>query len=67
MIDEDDYINDKWECYLCCKEDDFEVLPSGYLGNYHPLCIKCADYVLYDKNHSQHLRLTYHECAGDIV
>ncbi|MDR3048532.1 MAG: hypothetical protein LBV16_01620 [Elusimicrobiota bacterium] len=62
-----EYINDKWECFLCCKEDDFKVLPAEYLGNYHPLCAKCADYVLYDENHTQHSRLTYHECVGDIV
>ena len=64
MIEE---INDKWECFLCSKEGNFEIIPSGYLGNYHPLCTKCADYVFYDKNHSQHFRLTFHECVGDII
>jgi len=65
--DLEDFENEKWECYLCCREDYFKGLPSGYLANYHPLCMKCADYVFYDKCHSEHFRLTYHDCVGDIA
>jgi hypothetical protein len=63
MID----INDKWECHICAKEDDFENLPFGYLGNYHPLCEKCADTVLFDEENKHHFRLTYHKEIGDIL
>jgi hypothetical protein len=66
MTDIDNNAVEKWECYLCCKEDDFEVLPSAYIANYHPLCRRCADYSLYDREHSQHYRLTYHELTGDL-
>jgi ribosomal protein L37E len=59
-------INEKWECHLCGFEKDFEILPSGYLGNYHPLCERCADEIFNDETNTHHLRLTYHECVGDI-
>ena len=60
-------MNEKWECFLCCKEDDFETLPYGYLSNSHPLCRICANYVLEDENHRQRFRLTYHLEIGDLV
>jgi hypothetical protein len=59
--------NDKWECFLCCKEDDFDILPSAYLGNYQPLCERCADEVVFNRHHSQRYRLSYHKDFGDIV
>ena len=62
-----DYNNEKWECYLCTKEDDWEYLPSGYINNMHPLCEKCADKVLIDSKHRQHRRLSYHKDTGDIL
>jgi hypothetical protein len=67
MTEEIIEVNDQWECFLCCKEDDFDVLPFGYLGNSHPLCAKCADNVLYNKRHPQRFRLTYHKFIGDIA
>jgi hypothetical protein len=60
-------MNDKWECFLCCKEEDFEILPQGYLSNSHPLCNTCADSVLTNENHKQRYRLTYHNRMGAIV
>jgi len=57
----------KWWCHICGKEDDFENLPFGYLGNFHPLCEGCADDVLFNKDHQDHQRLTYHKAVGDIV
>ena len=59
-------MNDKWECYLCAEEAYFEILPTGYLANYHPLCKNCADHVLEDEDHKEHFRLTYHQEIGDI-
>ncbi|MDR0510605.1 MAG: hypothetical protein LBH06_05890 [Rikenellaceae bacterium] len=63
----EEYINDKWECCLCGREKPFELLPTGYLGNYHPLCERCADGVLTDKDNKHHYRLMYHENTGDIA
>lgn len=60
-------INDKWECFLCGREDDFEILPSAYLSNYHPLCSSCADDVFKNEKHKQRFRLTYHQDTGDII
>ena len=60
-------INKKWECFLCCREDDFKIPPVGFLSNYHPLCRYCADSVLQNRFHRQYFRLTYHESLGDIV
>jgi hypothetical protein len=60
-------MNEKWECFLCCKEDDIETLPYGYLSNSHPLCNACADAVLNDENHIQRFRLSYHKEIGDII
>jgi len=59
-------INKNWECWLCNKEDDFDLLPSGYINNSHPLCEKCADEVLTDTEHRHHNRLSYHKDVGDI-
>lgn len=59
-------MNEKWECYLCAREDKFDSLPNGYLGNYHPLCFNCANIVLGDKNHPDRFRLTYHSDFGDL-
>lgn len=58
---------EKWECFLCCKEADFAILPSAYLSNSHPLCINCADDVLKKQKHKQRFRLTYHHDMGDLV
>lgn len=60
-------INEKWECFLCSKEEDFETLPYGYISNSHPLCITCANAVLIEENHKQRFRLTYHKTIGDII
>ena len=59
-------MNEKWECYLCAIEDEFDNLPNGYLGNYHPLCLNCVNKVLEDKNHPDRFRLTYHSDLGDL-
>jgi hypothetical protein len=61
-----DDINDKWECYLCASEEIFDVLPSGYLANYHPLCFSCANEVLEDPDHEDRFRMTYHIDIGDF-
>ena len=66
-MNEEKESNEEWECYLCGKEDDFEILPYGYLGNLHPLCRVCADSVLHNENHKQRFRLTYHKDIGDIL
>jgi hypothetical protein len=58
--------NEKWECYLCCNEENFETLPHGYLGNYHPLCCVCAYSVIMNKKHKDYFRLTYYIEIGDI-
>jgi len=59
-------MNNKWECYLCGAEDEFDNLPDGYLGNYHPLCLGCVNQILKNKNHPDRLRLTYHSELGDL-
>lgn len=60
-------MNMKWECFLCGKEDDYEIFPTGYLSNNHPLCLNCANLIMNDENHKQRFRLTYHKDIGDIV
>lgn len=60
-------MNEKWECFLCCREEDFEILPAGYLSNSHPLCCNCANSVLQNENHKQRFRLTYHKDIGDVI
>lgn len=59
-------INENWECFLCTKEFNFEILPKAYISNSHPLCEICADSVLEDQNHKHRFRLTYHSKTGDI-
>jgi len=59
-------MNEKWECYLCGKEDIFDHPASGFLGNYHPLCLNCANNVFYCENHIDRFRLTYHSEYGDL-
>ena len=59
-------MNEKWECYLCGLEDDFEHFPHGYLGNNHPLCSNCANEVLENNNHPDKFRLTFHSDLGDL-
>ncbi len=56
----------KWECYNCNLEGDFENLPSGYLGNYHPLCLNCSNDIYFDKENSDRFRLTFHIEFGDL-
>jgi hypothetical protein len=58
--------NNTWECYLCSSEHGFEDNPIGYLANFHPLCLNCANDVLTDKNNQNHFRLTFHEKIGDL-
>jgi hypothetical protein len=58
---------EKWECHACSREENFVILPFGYLGNYHPLCKRCADEILFDKENEHHYRLTYHKKIGDIA
>ena len=60
-------MSDKWECFLCCKEEDFNRLPSAYLSNSHPLCQICGDTILNNLDHKQRYRLTYHKNIGDII
>jgi hypothetical protein len=57
----------KWECHTCGCENNFEILPFGYLGNYHPLCERCADKIMFDKENVHHYRLTHHKKIGDIT
>ena len=59
--------DEKWECFLCCQEADFEIFPSAYLSNYHPLCSNCANEVLENQDHEQRFRLSYHEDFGNLV
>lgn len=59
-------MNDKWECYLCSQQEDFNNPADGYLANYHPLCLKCADQILDDENHPDKFRLTYHSALGEL-
>lgn len=58
-------MNEKWECYLCGHEDNFDNAVSGFLGNYHPLCEECADKVI-DGNHPDNFRVTYHHQMGNL-
>lgn len=59
-------MNKKWECFLCSEEDFFDNPASGLLGNCHPLCLNCANYVFYCENHPDRFRLTYHAEFGDL-
>ena len=55
-----------WECFICGEEADFELPPSAWLSNSHPLCLNCADAVLSNLNHLHRARLTFHHKFGDI-
>lgn len=57
---------EKWECYLCGVEHKMKILPSGYLGNYHPICLNCADVIFFDSKNQNRSRLTYHINFGDL-
>ena len=57
---------EKWECFLCSREEKFSVSPSGYLSNAHPLCEHCENEVLLDGTHIHRFRLTYHRSIGDL-
>ncbi len=59
-------MNKHWECYLCGEEDIFDNPASGFLGNYHPLCLNCANSVFHCTNHTDRFRLTYHSAYGDL-
>lgn len=63
MIDKE---NEYWECFLCAAEFINIIFPSGYLSNSHPLCNTCANIILNDQNHSERIRLTYHNSIGDL-
>ena len=58
-------MNDKWECHLCSEEATFLEDVSGFLGNYHPLCVKCADKILNEDHMLKHT-MTYHYKIGDL-
>lgn len=57
---------DKWECYLCGWEDDFDQPAYGWLGDCHMLCLECADSVYIDSGSKYHQALTYHYEVGEI-
>lgn len=59
--------DEKWECYLCGREFDYEQPAFGWLGNYHMLCDYCADAVYFDPKSEYHQALTYHYTIGDIT
>jgi hypothetical protein len=56
-----------WECYLCGREDDFDVAPYGWIGDIHPLCKRCADTLLRHNEHKMCRKLSYHYKAGVII
>lgn len=60
-------MSEQWECFLCCKDEDDNTLPTAYLSNLHPLCHNCGDSVLRNEKHIQRHRLTYHIEFGDII
>ena len=64
MREEEEFL---WECYLCANEYDFEDLPHGYLGNFHPLCKSCTNKVFRNQEHNDYYRLTYNKKVGDLV
>ena len=58
-------MNEKWDCYLCGHETNFYTPASGFLGNYHPLCMNCTNKVL-DDDHPHKFRMTYHYGLGNV-
>ncbi|PJA29540.1 MAG: hypothetical protein CO189_01740 [candidate division Zixibacteria bacterium CG_4_9_14_3_um_filter_46_8] len=63
----ENHINEKWECYLCGAEAALEIIPGGWLGNYHPLCNSCADAVFFDTTSKFHDAMTFHHLIGDFA
>jgi hypothetical protein len=59
-------MNKHWECYLCGEEDILDNPASGFLGNYHPLCLNCANNIFHCANDPDRFRLTYHSEYGDL-
>lgn len=57
---------EKWECYLCGCESDYDKPVAGWLGNYQMLCLLCADSVYFNLMSKFHQALTYHYSIGDI-
>ena len=51
ISDDDD---DKWECYLCGREDDYEQPAYGWIGDCHMLCRSCADFTYSDSKSKYH-------------
>lgn len=60
-------MNEQWECYLCGKESTLELIPGGWIGNYHPLCNACADTVFFDMKSKFHDAMTFHHLIGDFL
>lgn len=58
--------DEKWECYLCGRENDLAQPAYGWLGNYQMLCHSCADEVYFDSKSKFHQAMTYHHVVGDI-
>lgn len=58
--------DEKWECYLCGKDYEFELSPGGWLGNYHPLCDSCSDSVYFDPLSKFHGVMTFHYSVDDL-
>lgn len=56
----------QWECYMCGKETVLQLIPGGWLGNYHPLCDSCADSVFFDDKSKFHNAMTFHYSIGDF-
>ncbi|WP_445736059.1 hypothetical protein [Mariniflexile sp.] len=58
-------MKNKWECHLCAKEFSLKKMISGFLGNFHPICKKCADKCI-SENNIHKKRLTFHYKYGEI-
>lgn len=59
-------MNNQWECFLCGKESILELIPGGWLGNYHPLCDSCSDFVYFDNTSKFYNTMTFHYSIGDF-
>ncbi len=57
---------EKWECYNCAIEDSFENSPSGFLANYHPICLNCANKIYHDFKNPDRFRLSFHAEFGNL-
>ncbi|KAB2835579.1 MAG: hypothetical protein F9K48_03955 [Candidatus Brocadia sp.] len=60
------YCDEKWECYMCGKENVLQLISGGWLGNYHPLCDSCTDSVFFDGTSKFHSAMTFHYAVGDF-